>query len=330
MMLISLRNGLANLLVVCGHLSGLAYAECELSGKVKDGSLPLANASVVMLLRSAEIATAQTIADGSYRLVYPELPSELRSAVVTVNASSYSEDHRILFRERRGKCLEISTNDVVLEAMAGAPTDFSSLGQTIFVSSYVLYGSDTESISARFNQDLPNIVHHKILVYKSSLSRTTSSIDISVDSLNETVTPAEGERIFRLGHQLNALGVIAGDGELVNDPSGAQQLRLTSVFRTIPIYRNIRSSVQPITDHIPAGSASPSRIATGLQDHWGKQALLSFVLQRLAAHEGQWQTEELDRLSDILIDVRNTMQITDRLLDLTNELLEVIEAERSS
>ena len=84
----------------------------------------------------------------------------------------------------------------------------------------------------------------------------------------------------------------------------------------------------PIYDKIPSGSASPSKIAGSMHDSWGKQAVLSFVLQQLTTHSGSWNPNELNQLSDILIEVRGTMTTDDRLLGLTQELIQTIEAER--
>ena len=318
------------LFCLCLLAAGEALADCEISGKVTASIGPLSGAEVSMEVGGSETNQTTTLADGRYRLDYQALPIELQSAWIRIKANGYAEDSRLFFRGANDSCLEFQENDVMLLPVVGAPSDFSSLGQKIFVSPYALYGEGSESIATRFNHDLPNIVYHKIQAYKSSLGLSSVQIDISVGPLNEQISPAEGERILRLGHSLNALGVITGDGDLVASEHGAGEIQFTSVFRTIPIYRDLGTGIQPISDRIPSESVSPSRIAGRLHDLWGKQALLSIVLQRLATHEGEWATEDLDLLHDILVDIRNTMLPDDRLLELTNELLQAVDENRPS
>jgi hypothetical protein len=218
---------------------------------------------------------------------------------------------------------------VELVRAAGAPTDFSDLGLTILVARYELHGDNLDTTAQHFNRDLPKIVYHKILAYSSGLQVATPRIDISVDSVSEPLSVSQGERIRRFGHERNALGVIVGDGELIEGDDGENEFSLTSVFRTIPAYGNVEIAMEPIQDRIPARRASPSRIAGSMQDLWGKQAVLSFVLQRLVTHHGEWQHKELDDLADLLIGVRDTMLADDRLRDPLEALLATVEAERS-
>jgi hypothetical protein len=327
--MVNRRAPLTSLLTLGLFFLSSPASPCELTGSVKSNAVPLANATVTMTQGGKVVTSTTTSADGTYKLAYPEFPQQLRAAVVSVDVPGFTEDRRNLFRRGNSRCLEVTVSHVVLEKSSETPADFSMLGQTIFISSYALYGNNTDTIADRFNRDLPNIIHHKILAYKSSLGQVTSDVDISVIRLAEPVTPAEGERMFRLGHMHNALAVIAGDGELMPSPQDGDVFSLTSVFRTIPIYADVRIGIQPIIDQIPVRNASPSHLANGLQDYWGKQAMLSFVLQRLATHQGSWNAQELNHLSDILIDVRNTMQSEDRLLDVTNQLLQIVDAEHA-
>lgn len=290
--------------------------------------VPLPDAVVRIERGGSEIAEAVTRADGTYGLTYPEFPRHLRAATVTVSAPGYTEDRRNFF-SYSDPCLRIRENDVELVRAAGAPTDFSDLGLTILVARYELYGDNDDTTAQRFNRDLPKIVYHKILAYSSGLQVPRPGIDISVDSVSEPLAVSEGERIRRFGHEHNALGVIAGDGELIEGDDGENEYMLMSVFRTIPVYGDLAIAMQPIQDRIPARRASPSRIAGSMQDLWGKQAVLSFVLQRLVTHQGEWQHQELDELADLLIGVRDTMLADDRLHDPLEALLATIEAERS-
>lgn len=299
-------------------------ADCQLTGTVTAGELPLPDAAVVMARDGAELGRTTTRADGTYTLTYPEFPARLAAARVTVDAPGFTTDERLLFR--RDRCLETTTNDVALEREAGAPDDQSALGQTIFVSPYTIYGSSGSDLEARFNRDLPDIVHHKILAYQSALEDLPPlGIDIGVEVLDERLTPRQAEHIRRLGRQLNAMGVVAGSGDLGGEAADAGEIVMTSVFRTIPSYGDLGSDVRPITDRLPAGEASPSRVAEGLHDVWGKQAMIAYVLQRLAAHQGTWPAGELDRLRALVRSVHATMAPDDRLLDMVVELRRVLD-----
>jgi hypothetical protein len=302
---------------------------CRLSGFVKSNDLPLEAATVIVKRVGAVIGQGSTRADGSYDLTYSEFPALLHSATVIVEAAGHAVDERLLFRQENTSCLEHSKHNVVLVPIEEVGDAYSSiLGLTIFIAPYTLYGDGADVLAQQFNHDLPLIVHHRILAYKSLLAVPTTHVDISVDTIDEPLTAAEGERIRRRGHQLNALAMIAGDGDLVSQVDTEEQIHLTSVFRTIPVYRNHGKIMQQIKDKLPAHRASPSRIAENLHDYWGKQAILSYVLQRLATQQDAWPDDELNVLEDLLIAVRDTMTEQDRLLAPLEELLRVVEEER--
>jgi hypothetical protein len=311
-------------------ISGEALARCQLKGLVESNALPLENATVVIGRAGTEIARTTTRPDGRFELSYDEFPDLLHSATIKINATRYTEDVRILFREGNGRCLEVSEHYVILERLqiAGNNGSSSTLGLTIYIAPYTLYGNGADAIAQRFNHDMPQIIHHRILAYKSLLRVPTTQMDISVETINESFTAAEGERIRRRGRQLNALGMIAGDGDLIPQNGSEPQIHLTSIFRTIPVYRDQGMIMQPIKDKLPASRASPSRIAEKLHDYWGKQAVLSYVLQRLAIKQGSWGDEELDVLEDLLFAVKDTMTGQDRLLAPLDGLLNMIEQER--
>ena len=321
--------GLFGLLAVV-LFSGEALASCQLKGLVESNALPLENATVVIGRAGTEIARASTRSDGRFELSYDEFPDLFQSATIRINATRYAEDARILFRESNGRCLEVSDHYVILERLQVAGDDGSSstLGLTIYIAPYTLYGDGADAIARRFNEDMPQIIHHRILAYKSLLRVPTTQMDISVETVNESLTAAEGERIRRRGRQLNALGMIAGDGDLIPQNGSEPQIHLTSIFRTIPIYRDQGMIMQPIKDRLPVSRASPSRVAEKLHDYWGKQAVLSYVLQRLAIQQGPWRDEELDVLEDLLLAVKDTMTREDRLLAPLDELLKMIDQER--
>ncbi len=308
--------------IVCSLQSGIATAQCRLTGNVYSADLPLPNALITLSRGQGEIARGSTDGGGRFTIDYLEF-TENRSIVVLVSAKGHSSDERRLFSDGRGQCLRASKHNVVLERRAtntqdslDTDTSASALGLTIFVAPYTMYfdGDDAQKITERFNEDLPKIIHHRILVYQSGLNLASGIIDISVDTTEELLTSAQGERIRRVGLSLNALGMIAGDGELITNDEGKQAIDLASIFRTIPSYRDHGVMMQPIHDQVTARHTRPSRVAGQLRDEWGKQAMLSYVLQRLASAIESQSIAELNKLDDLLIGVRNTMTKEDRLL----------------
>ncbi len=309
--------------------SDQALAICQLNGLVESNVLPLENANVVIVRTGTEIARGTTRPDGRFELSYNDFPPHLQSAKIIINASGHTQDERNLFREINGNCLEVNEHHVILEPLqAPGGVSSSTLGLTIFIAPYTLYGDGADAIAQRFNHDMPQIVHHRILAYKSLLRVPTTQVDISVETVDEPLTAAQGERILRRGRELNALGMIAGDGDVIPENGSEPQIHLTSVFRTIPIYRHQGMIMQPIRDRLPTRRASPSRIAANLHDYWGKQAVLSYVLHRLSTLQGNASDDELDVLEDLLIAVRDTMTGQDRLLTPLEALLAMIEQER--
>jgi len=306
---------------------GAGWGNCELAGTVTDDAAPIGNASVVIERDGAAVADTLTLADGSYSLAYPAFTGRLNSATVRVEAPGFTQDERII--ARRGRCLETATNDVELAGADGAPDGASALGTTIFVAPYTLSGPDAAALEAQFNAQLPDIVHSKILAYQSGLDDLPlMALDIGVDVLNERLTPREAERIRRVGHQLNAMGVVAGIGAPAGGTAtGPTEIEITSVYRIIPTYRNLGFATLPIFDRVPVDEVSPGRVAQGLHDTWGKQALLSLVIARLAARDGRLAAGEADQLRGLLSSVQATMAPDDRLLGLVEALRDVLDEE---
>ncbi len=314
-----------------GMVGTAAAASCQLVGKVTSDGLNLPDASISVTRQDREIARTRTDGAGEYALSYAEFPRGVRAVTVEVSADAHVADRRILFRQGQQACLGPRRHEVAL-GRSGEGDDFapSTLGLTIFVSPYSLYGVGGEDVQERFNADLPQIVYHRIQAYKSLLDARTESLDFSVELTPEVLTPAQGEQIRRLGHQLNALGIVAGDGELVSAENAEPRIALKSVFRTIPTYRDVTLLMQEIEDELPAGRASPSRIGSRLQDYWGKQAVLSYAVRKLALDGGVHNIQELQELSSLLIQVRATMAQDDPLLESLQSLLTIIQLELGS
>ena len=128
--------------------------------------------------------------------------------------------------------------------------------------------------------DRINIFHASMLAMRRAVQQLgVRPEDISVETICVPLDVASGEQLHRVGAALNALAVIAGDGEL-REVGGESVVDLDSVFRALPVWQNLGSRPLQIGDTIPAGRLRPSRIAEQLNDLWGKQAVLAVALRR--------------------------------------------------
>jgi hypothetical protein len=246
---------------------------------------------------------------------------------VVVMASGYADDGRNLLRNRGQKCPSVDNihfslaMDETLSATNSAPTF------TIYVSPFELYGGDSEQQAQKFNADLPDFIFHKIMAYKSSLGLNANVSDMSINAIEEKLSPAKGAQIRNLGHQLGALAMVVGEVEIL---SGNQSgIELTSSVKPIPVFENLEINTFVINDKLPPGSLRPSKVGRQLSDHWGKQAVLAYVMQSLAMHQGPWQKTELDNIEQILISVRSTIRDeSDPFKSMVDQLLNVVKEKR--
>ena len=299
------------------------FGDCQLKGKVSDdNNLPIANADVEVERSGDILASVKTDTSGRYLVNFQAFPNQqIRAVKLKFTANGYNSDFLNVIRQ--GDCFANRDDNVTLTALDGSAVIASSTGLKILVAQFKLYGNVEDDQTNKFNTDLPEYLYHRISVYKSSLPKSTASFDISVESIQEPLSVAAGEKIQQLGVKRNALGVVAGDGTVTSqNPS---ELALNSVFRTIPAYKNTKILHAPIVDSVPLGNFSPSSVGKEMQDHWGKQAMLSYVLQQLVNTRNTLPTEERNALYQLLIDVRGTMKKTDHLLPVLEELLAIVE-----
>lgn len=327
---------LAALVLAATALWAPAWADCRIAGRVVVDGLPGADARISFATAEGE-RTVQADAEGAFALVLPRLPASRIVLVATIDRPPA----RGQFFLRRGESdgcplprerYELSTPAPGSSAQEGEEdlcVERSLLGRTVVLAPFAFFGEEVEALAARFNQDLRVILRHRIEAYQSRLGLPAADIsaDISVAQLCLSLSSADGERLRQIGGHLNALAVVAGEGELLESPGEGRVIELDSVFRTIPSFGGQGGLPVTIRDRIPDGSLRPSRVAEHLDDLWGKQALLAFALQRLGAGAGQDRPEERAALRRLLLAMRATMQAGEPLLEPTSALIALLEEE---
>jgi hypothetical protein len=308
-----------------------AVADCGIAGRVTGDGLPLDGVEVVeMRLSAAPRALATTGADGGFSASVEPLPADLQVLKVVLRKPPFEERVLLFRKDTASGCPIPPRRDSRLERPAAASGVGEALpatqslcaqpsvrGLTIYLAPYQIYGAPDDSLSSSLNGDLPSIVHHRILAFQSRLGGERPE-DISVEMICLPLNAARGEELRRVGAALNALAVIAGDGELREIGGGQAVVDLESVFRALPVWQNLGGTPLQIGDTIPAGRLRPSRIAEQLNDLWGKQAVLAVALRRLAEPH---PPAERQRVHQLLIELRKTMMQDDPLLPDVQSLL---------
>jgi hypothetical protein len=307
--------------------SQLAFAQCSLSGLIDSAGVPIAGAKISVSNDNVQLGSVITQADGRFNIVYAEPARTSPTVIVTVVTQGYVSDRRNLFGSSNQTCPNQSSLNFSLSLDQDQSTTNSAPNFTIYVSPFELYGSENMQQAQKFNADLPEFIFHKIMAYKSSLGLDTSVHDMNINAIDEKLSPAHGAKIRSLGHQLGALAMVVGEVEILSgDKSG---IELSSIVKPIPIFENLEFNSFEITDLLPLGSLRPSKVGKQLNDYWGKQAVIAFVMQSLAMHQGVWKKTELDEIEQILISVRSTIRDTaDPFKSMIDKLLIVVQEKR--
>ena len=315
--------------------AGRASAACPVTGEVKLGDLPIADADIATVLGGADpVSRGHSGADGRFAITVDPLPRDMQVLKLVVTKPGHAPVLRLLLKAAGSGCPLSPQEPVALDpglppagttasggttATGAGDTETklcakrSSLGLTVFIAPYRIYGGGADQAAERLNRDLPEIVHHRILAFESSLAGVTSFPDVSVETICLPLTAAQGERAQEVGHNLNALGVIAGEGEL-RDSQGKTVIDLVSVFRAMPAYKSYAGVPLSIEDTIPSDSLRPSRIAEQMRDIWGKQIVLAYALQQLASLPATPDQAEIGKLTALMVSLRKTMTADDPLL----------------
>jgi hypothetical protein len=313
-----------------------AVQACEIGGRITGAGLPIGGVDVVeMLLGAAPQSLGLTAADGTFTSSVEPLPADQQALKVVLRKAPF-EDYTLLFsKDPASGCPTPPRRDADLGRLDAETNNGASSpsipdlcaqpsvgGLTIFLAPYEIYGNAERNLAMSLNGDLPQIVYHRIRAFKSRLGGLRME-DISVVPICVPLSAAQGEQIRSVGAALNALAVIAGDGELRTVDGGQSVIDLESVFRVVPVWQDFGGSALQIGDTIPAARLRPSRVAEGLTDLWGKQAVLAVALRHLAEpHEPATEQE----VKQMLIELRKTMQMDDPLLSDVQSLLARLEA----
>lgn len=319
-------------------VAGFAYHvnACELSGQVETNRLPIDRATIYTVRGTdSAVAHGQSAPDGRFSFQVPALSGELAALRVVIEKDTAKGEY-ILKRGRGDGCPEPRSvyelpappsggsggNISVGENLCVAP---SALGKTIVLAPYQFFGAPESDFSERFNADLPRILYHRILAFQSRLGTGGTIADITVEPICSNVSVAEGERIRRIGSQLNALAVVVGEGEVIAGPDGKPIVELDSVFRTIPVFGSYGGNPVTIGDKLPGERLRPSRAAEWLDDAWGKQVLFAYALRQIADSATAADKVRLRSTRQLLIEMRKTMMAGDPFLPPLEALIGIVE-----
>jgi hypothetical protein len=331
-----LRRGLGLvLLFALNAVAGAGWADCPIKGSVKANGLPLAGVEISAVRgTAAPVMLGLTGNDGSFSLTVEELDRGLQVLELQFRKPPFEPQGRLLSKQPAGKCPTDAAVNVAFGASAAPATNEdvcatpSVTGLTIFVAPFQFYGGSSSGLDLQLNAGLPDILYRRILAFQSRLGAAARD-DISVSSICLPLSAADGEHIRQIGHRLNALGVVAGEGETGLAATGETFVDLSSTFRIIPAYGDHGGMPLPIVDKILAVSLRPSRLADQLQDLWGKQAVFASALRRLGQLPEPHDPTELERIHRLLIEVRKTMTDSDLMLGSVQALIDAIEVELS-
>lgn len=314
-------------LVIAALYSQAGFAQCKVSGVVLAEGAPLSGAKISVHNNARLLVSATTLADGRFNLNYAEPARTAPTVIVSVVANGYAKEGRNLLRNPTQICPHAA--DLGFALVAGDNLNSTSLAPTftIYVSPFELYGVDDAHQAEKFNSDLPQFIFHKIMAYKSSLALEAKVGDMSISAIEQKLSSNEVAQIRKLGHQLGALAMVVGEVEILSGHKTG--IELLSIVKPIPVFENLEINSIAITDLLPAGALRPSKVGRQLSDYWGKQALIAYVLQSLAMHQGEWQKTELDNMEQILISVRSTMRDeADPFKAMVDKLLNVVKDKR--
>jgi hypothetical protein len=338
-----MRRALALVALLVALADPGAAVACDLSWRITGAGLPLAGVEIAETrLDGAPRTLGLTGADGALAVAVAPLPASQHALKIVLRKPPFEETALLFGKDAASGCPNPAHRDVDLgrpaaagggaggAAAAEAPDTCAQPsvgGRTIFVAPYEIYGAADNALASALNGDLPEIVYHRILAFGSRLGGVRTD-DISVVPICAALSAAHGEKIRSVGAALNALAVIAGDGELrAAAGSGANGsaavVDLESVFRVLPVWQDLGGSALQIGDTIPAARLRPSRVAEGLTDLWGKQAVFALALRRLAEPHAPDTERDVHRL---LIELRKTMQMDDPLLPDVQSVLARLDA----
>jgi hypothetical protein len=201
----------------------------------------------------------------------------------------------------------------------------SVYGRTLYVAPYVLDppGSAEE---ADVNRNFAKALDYRIKAFVSQL--TVPLPEISIESIEQTVSSSNGEQVRRLGATLNALGMVSGLGELRANPGNPSTIVLRSDFRVIPMHAAYREYQVQLDDSVPATRFAPLSVSDKLSSRWGERAVIALVVRQLADAQPQSSPAVLADVRKELLALRRTMAADNPFVPEVDGLLSYVESQK--
>ncbi len=318
---------LVGILVAASTLQS-ARAACPLAGEVVAGGQSLEG----VLIKIREGTQARTIATsdsgGRFSANVPKLGAN-QVLIVIFEQDGFLGIKQSLDADPETRCPVGFRRPIAMEKEAPETggADASTLGRTLFISPYALYGDIADTDEKRLNEIVDRVIGHRIRAYSTSLALTPSPPELSVRKLDKPLSMVDRERIRSVGSELRALGVVTGEGELRKSENGDIVFDLFSEFSVIPRHPRYAERRLQVGDTLPRRSAMPIRLSKHLADFWGQKAMIALAVRELVLLQPSTAKEELLRVRSLLIAVRGTMREENPLLEEVEDLLGYVDEE---
>jgi hypothetical protein len=290
-------------------LAGLLLAPClalgqTVTGRVVQGSTPLAGVAVQAELDGHALASVATGADGHFSLALSggKTSSDLRLSFVK---TGFRQENRLLsVGTAAARPLEI-----VLEPLTGSgaisdaerrlwdPNRTSSGNGPLLFVPYSLSGGAAEQatdINARLAFQLQRLIGTRL----QAVLPDAEEARVELKAVAFTMV-ADPERLRTFGEYVNALGVVSGLG--IGDHGAAgETYELSSLFVIIPRSGQFEPPELWINDApIPAASIGRASLDAKLSKDWGRAAIVALATRDLKSAETLQASERAEALRKI-------------------------------
>lgn len=197
-------------------------------------------------------------------------------------------------------------------------------GQTLFVSPYELFPSTSKNHEKQLNGIFDIVLGHNVQIFLSKL--TDHAPNIGIRTLPIAIHSSDSEKAIKAGLELNALGIVTGEGEIENK-SGETIVNLRSTFYVIPRNEHFSSNRTEIQDVVPISKLSPLEMDKRLGKSWGQNAVIAYIVKVLDGTKTALEKdpEKLEDLRRMLLAMRSQMGSNDPLLKDVQSLFSYID-----
>lgn len=300
-----------------------AQHPCQFEGEIVAGGQVLAGVKVrfrsVVQIRDLGISDSE----GRFSGKVPRLQRN-RVLLVFFEKPGFLKVTQSLAADPDTRCPVVNRRPIAMESNA-RETGSSTLGRTVFIAPYTLYGDVADADRKRLNRIFDQVIGHRIQAYRTSLSMTPLPPELSVRKLEEPLSMVDRERIRSVGSQRRALGVVTGEGELREREGGEVVFDLISDFSVIPRHERYDERRLQVGDILPRRRTMPSRLSQHLQEFWGQKAMIALAVHELNASPAPVPKDKLLSIRSLLVAVRSTMGMDDPLLEEVQHLLRYVE-----